>query len=237
MTAPDGTPTAPGPQITDVWGGGVSAALAVLAALVGRAASGRGRYLDVSMLDGTTFGLVNHAPDWLVGGQPYEPGQQLLSGKVASYAVYAARDGHVTIADYEEKFWRRTCELLGRPDLVEHHMADGETARWLGEQLAAEFGNRTRAEWEELFAGEDTCFMPVLTVSEALDSEHFSQRGLVVDIPREGGVERQLATPWTHLGEGDHRRAPRIGEHTAEVLAEAGFSADEVAGLVERKVV
>jgi alpha-methylacyl-CoA racemase len=237
MTAPGGTPAAPGPQVADVWGGGVSAALAVLAALVGRAATGRGRYLDVSMLDGTTFGLANHAPDWLVGGEEFQPGGHQLSGAVASYAVYAVQDGHVTVADYEDKFWRRTCELLGRPDLVEHHNDQGDDARWLREQLAAEFSRRTRAEWEELFAAEDTCFMPVLTVREALESSHVAQRGMVVEVPRGSGAERQLATPWTHLGDGDHRRAPRLGEHTNEVLTDLGLGDAEVADLLERRVI
>ncbi|WP_028653525.1 CaiB/BaiF CoA transferase family protein [Nocardioides halotolerans] len=238
MTAPGGAPAALGPQVADVWGGGVTAAVAVLAALVGRVGTGCGRYLDVSMLDGSTFGLANHAPEWLVGRTAFEPGRQLLSGGVGSYGVYAARDGHVTVGDYEEKFWARTCELLGRPDLVEHHVDRDEGADWLREQLAGEFAKRTRAEWEELFAGEDTCFMPVLTVEEALDSEHFAERELVVEVPMDGDrTERQLSTPWTHLGAGDHRRAPRIGEHTTEVLAEIGLSPDEVSELVDRKVV
>jgi alpha-methylacyl-CoA racemase len=213
--AADEPPGLVGAQVADVWGGGMTAAVAVLAAVLERTRTGLGRYLDVSMLDGSVLGLVNHLPAWLAGATAYQRGALPLNGGHANYGVYRAKDGYVTIADYELKFWRRTCELLGRPDLIDLH-ATPAAADALTEVLAT----RTRAEWEDLFAGEDCCFMPVLTPEEAAESTHFAERGLVIDLPH---GERQLATPVTHLGAGDHTRAPGLGEHTDEVLRTLGL--------------
>lgn len=215
LTGPDDEPPTPiGPQIADVWGGGVTAAVAVLVALLERTATGRGRYLDVSMLDGSTLGLVNHLPAWLGAGEAYARGALPLNGGHANYGVYRAKDGWVTIADYEEKFWRRTCEVIGRPDLVAAHRTTEARAA-----LDEAFATKTRAEWDELLGAEDSCFMPVLTPEEAADSEHFAARSLILDV----AGRRQLATPVTHLGAGEHQRAPELGEHTDDVLSSLGL--------------
>jgi crotonobetainyl-CoA:carnitine CoA-transferase CaiB-like acyl-CoA transferase len=216
--AADEPPAVVGPQIADVWGGGVTAAVAILVALLHRHRTGQGRYLDVSMMDGTLFGLVNHLPAWLGGGQAYRRGEQGLNGGHANYGVYRAKDGYVTVADYELKFWTRTCELLGRPDLAATHATPAAKA-----ELDAVFATRTRAEWEDLFAGEDCCFMPVLTPEEVAESAHVAERGLLVDVPHGKGTQRQLATPVTHLGDGDHTAAPGLGEHTDAVLTQLGL--------------
>jgi alpha-methylacyl-CoA racemase len=227
--AADEPPTLVGPQLADVWGGGVTAVVAVLVALLERSATGRGRYLDVSMTDGSALGLVNHLPAWLAGGVGYARGALPLNGGYANYGVYRAKDGYVTLADYEEKFWRRTCELLDRPDLVPLHGTPQAAAA-----LDEVFATRTRAEWEDLFAGEDSCFMPVRTPEEAADSALFADRGLIVEVPADGGTERQLATPVTGLGTGAHRPAPGLGAHTDEVLTDLGLdpAALRAAGVV-----
>ena len=215
MTGPPGEgPTLLGPQIADVWGGGMTAAVAVLIALLERVSTGRGRYLDVAMLDGSTLGLINHLSAWFGAGVAYERGAQPLNGGQANYGIYPAKDGYVTVADFEEKFWRRTCAAIGRPDLADAH-GTAEAA----DALREVFATRTRAEWEEALSGEDSCFMPVLTPEEAAESAHFAARDLVVDVDG----ERQLATPVTHLGAGGHEPAPALGAHTDEVLAELGF--------------
>ncbi|TDC58558.1 CoA transferase [Actinomadura sp. KC345] len=207
-------PALVGPQIADVWGGGITAAVAVLVGLLERGSTGRGRFLDVSMLDGSTLGLVNHLSAWLGAGVAYEPGGLPLNGGHANYGIYRAKDGYVTIADYEEKFWRRTCAVIGRPGLVDSHQT-----REAEETLREVFATKTRAEWEELLGAEDSCFMPVLTPEEAADSDHFAARGLTIQV----GAGRQLATPVTRFGDGAHTPAPALGAHTDEVLTGLGL--------------
>ncbi len=233
----NGAPVLSGPQIADVWGGGLTGALAVVLALFERTTTERGRRLDISMLDGSTAGLVNHLPEWLVGGQPYRPGEMPMTGRHPFYGVYPASDGFVTIADYEEKFWRNTCEIIGRPDLADDHQASGARATEVRAELAAVFATRSRKEWAEEFAGKDSCFMPVLSPEEAAESEHFQVRELLVDVALGEGRERQLATPLTRFGDGSHSPAPSMGADTDDVLSEIGFTADDIAALRTNAVI
>jgi crotonobetainyl-CoA:carnitine CoA-transferase CaiB-like acyl-CoA transferase len=224
---PDGPPAMPGAQLADVWGGGLTAAYAIMAELVG----GKGGYLDIGMYDGSAAVLTNHAAAWLAGGLPFERGRMLLSGGVPNYGVWQASDGWVTLACTEEKFWQRGCELLGVPELAEAFNETGDAAEPARRQLRALFQTKTRAEWDALLGGPDTCFAPVLTLEEALEDDHMQARGLVTEVRVNGGVERQMATAVDRVGTGEHVRAPHIGEHTDAILAELGRSNDEIAEL------
>jgi alpha-methylacyl-CoA racemase len=226
---PDGPPAMPGVQIADVWGGGLTAAYAVMAALVG----GESAYLDIGMYDGSAAVLTNHAAAWLAGGLRFDRGNMLLSGGVPNYAVWQASDGWVTLACTEVKFWQRACELLEVPKLAAAFGAQGEQAVNAREKLRALFLTRTRSEWDELLGGPETCFAPVLTVEEALEDEHMQARGLVTEVQVNGRAERQMATAVDRMGSGGHVRAPRIGEHTEAILAELGRDGDEIARLRE----
>jgi crotonobetainyl-CoA:carnitine CoA-transferase CaiB-like acyl-CoA transferase len=234
---PDGPPAMPGAQLADVWGGGLTAAFAISSALIGRAATGEGAYLDIGMFDGSAAVLTNHAAAWLVGGIPFERGRMLLSGGVPNYGVWPAADGWVTLACTEEKFWARACELIGEPDLIAAYNKTGDEAEPARQRLREVFASRTRAEWDELLGGPETCFAPVLSMEEALDHEQMQARGLVTTVDTAAGQERQLATAVDRLGSGTHVRAPSIGEHTDEILAELGRSSEAIDELRRREVV
>jgi crotonobetainyl-CoA:carnitine CoA-transferase CaiB-like acyl-CoA transferase len=95
--------------------------------------------------------------------------ERTLTGGLACYGIYETADGRfITIAPVEPKFWRRLCELLGRPDLVERHYAEDQDA--LAAELAEIFRRRPLAEWLELFDGEDVMAGPVSTLAEAAPS-------------------------------------------------------------------
>jgi crotonobetainyl-CoA:carnitine CoA-transferase CaiB-like acyl-CoA transferase len=220
MTGPAGdVPVAPGVQMADVWGGGVSAAFAVAMALYERERTGAGRYLDAAMFDGVTAGLVNHAPKWLVGGERFQRGHEPLTGRHPNYDVYPAADGHMAVANYEPQFWSALCMAIDRPQLLTEAESTGASAVAARETLADVMRKRTRDEWCQLLAGTDTCVEPVSTLEEALDSDDFAARQLLVDVDIEGRRERQLATPFTRYGDGDHVRAPRLGEHNETIVA------------------
>jgi crotonobetainyl-CoA:carnitine CoA-transferase CaiB-like acyl-CoA transferase len=126
----------------------------VLAALLDRARTGSGARLVVSMTHGS-HRFVSHR----VG---VEEVPRLLTGGVACYRIYETADGrHLTLAALEPKFWRRLCELLERPDLVERAFE-----RELPE-LAELFRTRSLRDWLELLEHEDTCVGPVSTRREA----------------------------------------------------------------------
>ncbi len=153
----DTAPTLPPTQIADLAAGGLAAALEVVAALLGRARTGNGAHLTVSITHGS-LRLVAHR----LGGLP----ERALTGGLACYRIYATADGRwLTVGALEPKFWQRLCEVVGRPDLSGRQLdADQEAvAAELGKAIAG----RPLAEWLELIDGEDVCSGPVWTIAEA----------------------------------------------------------------------
>ena len=154
----DTAPGLPPIQIADLAAGALGAVTQVLAALLERARTGQGARLVVSMTH-RSHDLVAHR---LVG----EPAPRMLTGGLACYRLYPTADGgHLTVGALEPKFFRRLCELVGRPDLGERQFDDDQDA------LASELGNvlatRTRADWMAHFGDEDVCVGPVWTRAEA----------------------------------------------------------------------
>jgi len=153
----DTAPALPPVQIADLAGGSLYAVVEILAALLERERTGRGRHLTVSMTH-NAHRLAAHR----LHGEP----ERTLTGALACYRIYATADGRfLTITPVESKFWRRLCELIGREDLIERHYAEDQEA--LTAELATIFRMRTLADWLELFEGEDVMAGPVATLSEA----------------------------------------------------------------------
>ncbi len=151
----DTAPAVPPTQVADLAAGALGALVEILAALVERGRTGRGRRIVISMTHGS-HRLAAHR----LGGDPVP---KLLTGGPPCFRVYETADGrHLTVGALEPKFWHRLCELIERPDLVERHY-DPTAA----DDLAEVFGGRTLAEWLELFDDEDVCVGPVWTLEEA----------------------------------------------------------------------
>lgn len=150
----DTAPAMPPVQIADLAAGGQGAVIEVLAALLERARTGSGARVVVSMTHGS-YRLVSHR---LAG----DVVPRLLTGGVACYRIYETADGrHLTVGALEPKFWRRLCELLEQPELVDRAF-EPELP-----ELAALFESRSLREWLDLLEHEDTCVGPVSTIAEA----------------------------------------------------------------------
>ena len=225
-------PVLPGVQVGDLAGGGMAAVAAILAALVRRANTGTGDFCDISMTDGAVSWLSIHAAEFVATKQ--EPQRELmhLSGLYPCYRVYPAADGWVTVGALEPQFWAELCEAIDRPDLAGDGFATGPRRSEIVSELESLFSTKTRAAWMDHFAGRDVCVAPVKSVPEAFDDPQVRARGMVFESEVEGVGE------WTHIGNplkvgeartaGLRRQPPRLGEHTEEVLAGAGFSAAEI---------
>ena len=244
----DGPPVQSAGQIADIGGGSLMAAFGILAALRerdgspargGRPAvpgSGEGQVVDVSMADGALSWLAMVAGAHLADGVVPRRGEQQLAGSLICYRPYRCKDGWVTLGALEPKFWQAWCRGVGREDLIEKQFEKpGSEAHAQVEEV---FSGRTRAEWEQFASECDCCLEPMLDLDEALDSGLVRARKMVVEIDQPGAERpvRQLGVPVKldrTPGAHDRLPGPTLGEHTEEVLREAGLSAQEVAALLD----
>ena len=213
----DGPPVIPGVQIADLSGGSQQAVIGILLALAARGRSGCGQFVDVAMLDGSAALLPIPLSEYKAEGKPVSRGGHVLSGSFACYNVYRARDGrYVAVGALEAKFWTALCTALEKTHLIAEQFAAEPRATEIRNEIAEAFLARDAEEWFRFFSGVDACVTPVRTVAEALADEHFRKHPM--------GVTPLLSGTPAHV-EG---RAPRLGEHTREVLAGAGCAAEEI---------
>jgi crotonobetainyl-CoA:carnitine CoA-transferase CaiB-like acyl-CoA transferase len=232
---PDGPPVLPAVQVGD-FGGGMAAAVGTLAALFEAGRTGKGRLVDVSMLDVVTswLGVVM---SWYLGtGEVPRRGGMSLSGGLACYRVYRAGDGrYLAVGALEPQFWRALCEALELPELVDVQYAT-ERQEEMAARVQEVFERQSRDEWVAALAGVDACVGPVNDVAEATADPQVGHRALVAEV---GGVPVGPG-PAIKLWDADRgslRPAPGLGEHTDEVLAATGLAASEIDGLRTRGVV
>jgi alpha-methylacyl-CoA racemase len=230
----DGPPVSSAGQIADLGGGGLMATFGILAALLERERSDEGQLVDVSMTDGALSWLAMVAAAFLADGRVPRRGSEMLNGGVACYLPYECADGYVSCGALEPKFWAAFCGGVERPDLLEHQFAKPSSEGHA--RIAEVFRTKTKAEWAAFNDEHDCCIEPVLDLDEALDSELVRAREMVIELDQpELGPVRLLGTPlkFSRTPGDPTRPAPALGEHTAEVLAEAGFSEEEIAALLE----
>jgi alpha-methylacyl-CoA racemase len=229
----EGTPALSNLPVADLLGGSMTAVTGILAALFDAARSGRGRHVDIAIADGVLAHAVLPLSTLNQQGHMPPAGQSALTGGLACYGVYRTADGRfLGVGALERKFWDALCRRIERPDLAPmHRSGDAATEHRLRQELASLFASRPLAHWSALFADGEACVTPVLRLDEALEQPHFHARGMVV--PATADAPRQLGCPVKMSGfvPPTPVPAPCAGQHTDEVLEEAGFTAAEVSRL------
>ena len=236
----DGRPAMPGATVADSAGGGMHAALAVIAALLHVAKGGEGRLLDVSITDGMLNLMSLYIDRFLATGEETQPASDVLTGRYAWYGVYTCADGrYVSVGAIEGHFFRNLCRWL---DLEQYggSQYDGSKQDEMRAAFAKRFLEKPRDAWVALLAGRDTCVAPVLSIAEVTASGHLRDRQSFMGAWHgERGSFEQLA-PILAGGvrqQPEHRVRPPGETDTEAVLVDAGFSDAEIEGLRRSGVV
>lgn len=228
-------------QVADVAGGSCHAVMGILAAVIHRQHTGEGQHVDISMTDAAFSMHALTAPPALVGGGDPELERTQLNGG-SFYDCYETSDGRwFSVAGLEPQFFMQFCNAIGRPDLSGKGLAMApDVVAEVKAGISEAMKQKTFAEWQQVFADIDSCTEPVLTFSEACEHPQIKARQMVVEVPMgEGKVQRQVASPFKFSQTPpDYRFAGgQLGAHTAEVLAEQGFSDEELEALRKARAV
>jgi len=155
-------PVIPGVQIADLVGGSMQTVTGILVALQERLRSGRGKFVDISMLAGVLALLPIPLAQYAATGRDPKPGTGTLNGAFACYQAYEASDGRwLAVGALEPKFWQELCKKLGCEDLIPLQFSTG-----VKERVAAIFKTRTAEEWFAALRGSDCCVTPVRSIAE-----------------------------------------------------------------------
>ena len=211
----------------------------VCAALYRREKSGKGQRVDVPMFESMLQTVMGEH----MGGYTYEP--QLGDPGYARMLAkerrpYETKDGHVCVLIYNDKQWRAFFDLIGRPDLLsdprfatqEARSRDFEGAYAL---VAAEMAKRSTAEWIAALEKADVPVQRMNSLADVVNDPHLAAIGYFrsIEHPTEGRI-RTTAVPseWSESAPEYRRHAPRLGEHTREVLREAGLQDGAIEQLI-----
>jgi crotonobetainyl-CoA:carnitine CoA-transferase CaiB-like acyl-CoA transferase len=234
---PGGGPVKCGIPISDL-SAGLFCAVGILSALAARERTGRGQQVDTSLFEGAlALSIWESAELWATGRVPEPLGS--AHRLTAPYQALRTRDGHMTVGANNQRLWEKLCAAVGRPDLARDPRFEGNGERMANrEELVAELESALAArgtdEWVDVLIEAGVPCGPIHDYRQVFDDPHTQAREMEVELehPVEGAV-RALGIP-VKLSEtpGSIRRpAPLLGEHTEEVLREAGFSAEEIAAL------
>ncbi|MBI2802842.1 MAG: CoA transferase [Gammaproteobacteria bacterium] len=226
-------PVPPLNLVGDFGGGGMFLAFGVLCGILEAKNSGKGQVVDAAMTEGAAllaniFFSFRPTKQWTD-----QRGENVLDGGAHFYDTYETKDGgYIAVGAIEKVFYVKLLQLMGL-NPAEFEPQD-DKSRWPGwkTRFTEVFKSKTRAEWTALLAHEDACAMPVLTTNEAIAHPHNVARQAFV---QHEGVEQVAPTPRFSRTQPELKLPPPIpGEHTANVLADFGFTEAEITTLKAR---
>lgn len=231
---PGRPPVKVGAPVTDITAG-ILAALGVVAALVQRERTGEGQMVDTSLLEGGVVHTYWHSAITFATG--ISPGPMGSAHPLnAPYQAFRTADGWINVGAANQANWLRLVRAIEAPHLAGDPRFLDNAARMrhlkeLEAELTRVFQTRTTAEWLRILDEAGVPAGPVLTIAEMHDHPQVRARRMVVDVPHTKlGSQRTLGCPvkFSAAESGPVRGAPLLGEHTREVLAELGYTREEI---------
>ena len=220
---------------------GTMGAFAIASALLQRERTGRGQYIDLSMLDTALILLGAHLTNYSRSGRAPRPGGN--HHEFATVGLYDTADGQIQIAAINLRQQRRFWRLLGHPELIknsnEERRADAERER---EILRPILMTKTAQEWEDWFQANHIPAARIWTLPETLAHPQLETRDILHRFVDASGIPGAITVPkaafkLAHGGACMDRSPPRMGEHSESLLKELGYSAEEIAELRNFRII
>lgn len=239
MTGPPGRPLRAGSSVIDVTGG-MFGVIGILAAIEERHRTGKGQYVKSSLYETTAYLVGQHMAQYAVTGTPAQP----MPARISSWAIYdvfdTADDDHVFVGVVSDTQWVVFCEAFGLHDLADNpdYASNPERVKrrdTLMPRVHELFGQFTKPELMAKLEKTGLPFAPIAKPQDLIDDPHLNAAGGMLEVTLENGTKAKLpAMPVEMNGErmGLRTDLPQIGEHTAEVLKDLGYSDGEVKKLI-----
>ena len=244
MTGPPGQPLRAGSSVIDIMGG-MFAVIGIQAALRERERTGKGQLVKSALFESTAFLMTQHMAGQAVTGRPPPP-MPAREGAWGIYETFKASDGEMIFVGLtSDNHWRRFCHHFDRSDMLENPKYANNQLRVkerpvIRAMVAECVGTLTMPELTKLFDEIGIPFAPVAKPGDLFEDPHLNAGGRMLDVAFKDGVRAKIPRLPLEVGAHDfglRRQAPTIGQHSLEILEEAGLSKAEVHALRGRGVV
>jgi crotonobetainyl-CoA:carnitine CoA-transferase CaiB-like acyl-CoA transferase len=231
MGPADGMPAIPWNWLADYAGGGMHAAIGILAALVARSQTGRGQYVDIAMLDGVMLVLAQALSAHFTSGRVPRRGTTPMDGAAPHYNRYTTKDGKIiTIGSMEPWFYANLCRAMN----CEEYLGDqNNKEKWpaIHARLTELFKTHTRDEWFDHLSKSDICVGKMLTLDELEHDPQIKARNMIVEVETPSGEKVKqvgISMKFSETPGSIRSVAPSLGQHTDAVLADLGYSPEQI---------